>query len=342
MVDFRNRIEFMKPLVICTDEEIQQFLTSLDTMQGAVDVRSLVVSKQYDHIEVLGEKSFVIVFNTDFDRQDVDGNGISRIGLVRVSTDTQKEAGYGVSIQTEEIVKYSRMKEYNLCAIVFDLGISGANYKELGRMYDSNVPVKEWFRDIRPGLHYALTHLSENNKLLSANPSRLWRDNDITGSQIRFHVMVKGSDLEFVEAPTFTLYEDEPVNYLTMMVQFNIADFEKQSINKRLRNGREKRAMTGKVMVSGANYGYHVHPNGMRTIDKQEAETVREIFYLHSTYGNKYAKIGRMLEAQGMYYRDGGSWTSDRVRNIIKKESLYRGWVVYGDTKKFLPDIAII
>lgn len=325
----------MTEKIIKTDVEIERFVAELEYMEGGSDIRALVQEKNYQHIVKISRQSFVIVFNEDYDSCN------ARLALIRVSTDTQAERGNGASRQLDGILGYCKMKKYNLCAIAFDLGISGDNHDRLIKLYNSDIPVKDWFKDIRPGLHFVLSKLSPYNKLLAEQPNRVWRDNDMTGGQIRFACIARGSDLEFVYHPTITLYEADPMAYLTMMFHFNIADFDRRVLIKRLEDGRIRSVLEGRTSSNTA-YGYAKDKDGFKVVVPEEAEHVRMVFRLWK-HNRSYAKTAAAMNEHGHLYR-GRPWKYKDVEHIVQREPLHRynGYNTHGKKEKFYEKLVII
>ena len=321
--------------IIKTRAEVNKFLNELEIMKNGEDVRELIEARQYEYIVKLGEKSFAIVFDENYDCDN------ARIGYIRVSTEEQAENGNGVSIYLDELFGYRTMKRYNLCAIAFDLGISGDNKKDLMKALDE-VVFKDVFKDIRPGLHFALSHLTESNKILTADHNRLWRENDLTGALIRTIIFKRDSDLELINMPTVTLYEREPALYLTMMMQFNIAEFEKRTIVKRTYNGRKKKGLSPKKGCSRLKYGYTTDKDDYIIINEEEAKNVRKVYELYKQTGSP-TETANMMNALEMYRGD-ELWTVSEVEKIIRPRGLhtYNGYRTFGNEEEFYEDLVII
>ena len=321
---------------IQTEEERKEFAQMLCKYKESENLRELVLSGEYLYILVLSEKSFTIVFSEELTRDS------ARIGYVRVSTDTQTEKGYGISRQLDQILQHAQLREYNLCAIGFDLGISGDNHKDLMDKYNKSVDPKEFFKDIRPALHYVLSHLNENNKILACEPSRLWRENDMTGSMIRFMIMCAHSDLEFADDPRISLWETNCTVHLSHMVLFNIADFDRRSLVGRLKDGRKRKAMSGKNVTGRVAYGYYKDADGTEHIYEPEADVIRRMDTMRRQ-GCTYKNIADVLNLEGIKTHSGKPWTVSDIQRILTQAPIYRGWKTYGaGIEKFFPDLVIL
>ena len=113
----------MNTIIKSYDERMEFAAHLKDQYEHGEEIRQLVEQASYERIVVLGRKSFVIVFD---DNYDVVG---TRLGYARVSSEGQATAGYGISIQTSEIINYCRQKGFKLSVLAFDMGISGNNQK---------------------------------------------------------------------------------------------------------------------------------------------------------------------------------------------------------------------
>lgn len=321
---------------IQTENERQEFIQSLYKYKESEILREMVEGGEYEYILLLGQRSFVVVFSEDFFVTN------ARLGYVRVSTDTQTERGYGISRQIDQIIQYSKTKEYRICAIGFDLGISGANHMDLMSEYNKSTNSQEMFKEIRPALHYVLTNLTPKNKILSCEPSRLWRENDITGSMIRFMIMAAKSDLEFVDDPRISLWESNRSVYLSHMMIFNIADFDRASLKDKLRDGRERKALSGKNVTGKVAYGYYADEDGTEHICEPEADVIRSIAAMRD-HGCTYRVIAETLNLRGVQKHSKKPWTVSDIQRILTQSPIYRGWKTYGEgVKKFFPDLVIL
>ena len=127
---------------IIPDNQVQNFLNELGALQGGIDVYNAIKSGQYQYIISLDSKSFVIVFNDDYDLSD------SRIAYVRVSTDTQKERSTSVSKQYDEAKKfYIDKKAVKDSVTDCDLD-KMQNNKRIIKMHKSNRPDENKYKDM--------------------------------------------------------------------------------------------------------------------------------------------------------------------------------------------------
>ncbi len=320
--------------IVKTQQERTRFAQVVRRFKESSDVVDLVLHDDYLYVNVYADNSFVVIYDDDFDQ---DG---ARLGIVRVSSDTQAEKGYGISRQLEQIRTFANDKDYVLCSIGFDLGISGDNHKELIDRCNGNVKPKDFFKDVRPALHFTLSQLNEHNKILACEPSRLWRENDMTGSMIRFLIMCAGSDLEFAESPKITLYETNSTVHLSNMILYNIADFDRRTLVKRMYDGRKRKAATGKNVTGKFAFGYQGNRLGEQWVYEPEAEIVRDIFAYHEEQiPNK--EIADILNSENKLKRGGKQWIQQDIYRIINNP-LYHGWRIYGDTKTFMENLVIV
>lgn len=327
----------MNTIIKSYDERMEFAAHLKDQYEHGEEIRQLVEQASYERIVVLGRKSFVIVFD---DNYDVVG---TRLGYARVSSEGQATAGYGISIQTSEIINYCRQKGFKLSVLAFDMGISGNNQKELFKKMSTGEIPKEWMKDIRPGLYYVLKHANKNNKILSYNPSRLWRDNDVTGSLLRMLTILQGSDLEFTQHPSITLYEKDNGAYLSNEIQYCIADYDRRETVDKLNKGRHRAAKEGRHMSKVA-YGYEIDKQGVTHIVEEQAKVVRLVYsMIDDPKHPNYNKIAQTLTDEGIMRPSGKPWTPQALSNMYKNNRrIYEGWVFSCGEEIFKPELSII
>ena len=335
-VSLNKRISLYQKQVIRTAAELSEFREWLVAMRKDTDILSLLEDDILYCLK-LGEKSFAIVYDDVFECDDE-----GRIGYVRVSTDTQQEKSTAVLSQAEGIKKYCQFKDYTLKALVFDLNISGDNRELLKAEIVKATSGVEMFRNIRPGLYYVLTNLNKYNKVLSIDPSRLWRDNDVTGSMIRILIEIKNGDFEFVNNPALTLYATDNAMILQNQINYVIADYERRTNNARIQTGRKNAALAGKCGMNSCRFGYRPNKNGYKEINKQEAEIVELAYAIWKQY-KKPGKTAELLNRMGKLRR-GKEWKPYQISDLVSPaaQQCYAGYLSYGNEKTWHEELVII
>ncbi|HAR6768581.1 TPA: recombinase family protein [Staphylococcus aureus] len=127
---------------------------------------------------------------------------------------------------------------------------------------------------------------------------------------------------------------DKAFDRLKLNIFISLAELESDNIGEQVKNGIKEKAKQGKMITTHAPFGYHYH-NGIFTINKSEASTVKAVFnYYLQGYG--YKKIAQYLEADDKFINR----KPYQVRNIILNPN-YCGRVInqYGQYENMFPSI---
>lgn len=324
-------------VIVKTIEERQEFISVLkEKYDHGEEIQELIEEIGYEYIVLLGDKSFVVVFDEDCNTEG------SRLGTVRVSSEGQAAKGYGLTVQTEKIMEYCDSKNLTLNMLAFDMGITGNNSSKIMNAILKDIPLSQWFKDIRPGLYYVMQRLNSNNKLIAYDPSRLWRDNDTTGSAVRMQIIAMESDVEFVIHPEITLREMDSNQYMLNTIQFVFAEYDRRSIVNKLDGGRKRAAKSGKH-TSPAAYGYRT-VKGEAYIIKKEAEVIRLVYEYIERDRVTYKVAADCLNHAGYRKRSGKEWTVQDISSIYKKNrELYTKGAIHSCGMTFEnPDLIIV
>lgn len=298
--------------IVKTESERRKFISALEhKYEHGEEIKELIENWGYDYIVLLGEKSFVVVFDEDCNHEGC------RLGTVRVSSEGQAAKGYGLAVQTEKIMEHCESKDLTLNMLAFDMGITGNNSSKIINAIAHDVPLSQWFKTIRPGLYYVMERLTPENRLLAYDPSRLWRDNDTTGGAIRMQVLSMDSDVEFVTHPEITLREMDGNQYMINTMTFVFAEYDRRSIVNKLDGGRKRAAKSGKH-TSPAAYGYQTK-KGEAYIVPEEANVICIIYNLIGNNHYKYRQVVDYLNRTGQRKRSGKEWTVQDICAIYKK-----------------------
>ena len=149
-------------------------------------------------------------------------------GYVRVSTETQRERGYGLDTQRGAIEQYCADNGLALLNIFEDRGISGTEAVES----DGDEIVSK-----RKGLLQLLSALNGPSTIVVLNTSRLWRS-DIAKVLIRREIERKGGEVVSIEQPRYSIYKKDPSEVLISGMFELLDEYERISIALKLAKGR--------------------------------------------------------------------------------------------------------
>ena len=135
-------------------------------------------------------------------------------GYIRVSTQTQVEKGYGLKTQKQAINEYCKKHHMELVELFVDKGISGTEID-------------------RKGLTELLTAFNGVRKVVVLNTSRLWR-NDTAKVLIQRTLRQAHADVISIEQPTYSLYTDDPNDFLLNGIIELLDQYERLNINLKL------------------------------------------------------------------------------------------------------------
>ena len=157
-------------------------------------------------------------------------------GCIRVSTQTQVEKGYGLLTQKQAIKKYYVAHHMELVELFVDEGISGTEID-------------------RKGLTELLTAFNGIRKVIVLNTSRLWRS-DTAKVLIQRTLRQAHADVISIEQPTYSLYTDDPNDFLLNDIIELLDQYERLNINLKLARGRRTKAKAGIKGCGIAPLGY--------------------------------------------------------------------------------------
>ncbi len=112
---------------------------------------------------------------------------------------------------------------------------------------------------------------------------------------------------------------------LLITIMSSLAQEESRSVSENCTWGLRKRFADGKVTVPFQRFlGYDIGPNGELIVNKEEAETVRQIYQLF-LQGKTYNSIAKILTDDGIKTPgDKDKWSIGTVKSILSNEK-YKG-----------------
>jgi len=254
------------------------------------------------------------------DRVDVDENGnfLINIGYLRVSTDRQAELGYGLDIQENEIVRYCKNNGLTNLVLFIDDGYTGTKMKDRPAL----AAIMEAIQDFNAG-HSNI----RIDSLIVARIDRLGRTLLGTLQFIQDYIVAKKDsknsevntnkeDINFISvAENYCRVEkNNPQGKFLLMLFASLAEFDRDLIVKKLKDGMIARVEEGK-WPGGGNipYGYSYNSKtGILEVVPEEAEKIKEAFRLYMDEKMSPQKIATRLGFKG----------EKIVMNILRRKSL--------------------
>lgn len=279
---------------------------------------AVATKRAYKLENILQMMPFMKIVIDDCVEVDENGNFLINIGYLRVSTDRQAELGYGLDIQEKEIVRYAQLSGLTNLVLFIDDGYTGT------KMTD------------RPALAAIMENIKRYNNgesnlriesFIVARIDRLGRTLLGTLQFIQDYIVSKkdskGStinnnrdDINFISvAENYCRIErNNPQGKFLLMLFASLAEFDRDQIVKKLKDGMISRVEAGK-WPGGGNipYGYKYNKvTGVLEVVPEQAEKIREIFRLYIVEKMSPQKIATRLGFKG----------EKIVMNILRRKSL--------------------
>ena len=234
---------------------------------------------------------------------------------IRVSTETQKQDGFGLETQEEWGVSLS--KELSFEHKIWNEGSASSSNDNL---------------DKRPVLLNLLDEMErgEIKHLYVYNSDRLSR-NQNTWGLIRWKIS-KNSVLLYTGRDTSPIDTNDPTQNLVMGVLSEISQYENQIRRIRLTSGKFKKVKLGGWMGGPTPFGYQ-NIDGYLRVHPTEGKWVRKIYEDYSN-GHTTTEIRSTLLANGVRTRRGNPrWSLGSIRSVLTNTH-YNGSYVVNDKSK--------
>lgn len=238
---------------------------------------------------------------------------------IRVSTDGQVEK-FGLPVQREEIIKYAKEHDIEIVAWYEDDGISGKTPE-------------------RPGLQDMFAALNDCpvDSVIVLNVSRLWRS-DLCGGIVRYTISQSHADIISVQEPNYSLYTEDPSDYLINSIFQALAVYDRMNINIKLRTARRHKGKKGDKPCGTANLGYTWEKGAI--VPDKNADMVRDMFVAYSN-NKSYAALQRYCKQRGYKTIHNKDFSRQSLKNIITNK-FYIGVTTYNNESVAGNHIAII
>jgi DNA invertase Pin-like site-specific DNA recombinase len=226
---------------------------------------------------------------------------------LRVSTDSQADAGYGLEIQEQACREWLRKQRHRLVEVCTDAGRSGT--LDVGH---------------RPGLAQALALVGAEraDAVLVYRLDRLARDL-ILQEQVLAELHRRGKQLSScdpTEDANLKYSPDDPTRALVRRMLGSIAAYEREVIRLRLMAGRARKKLEGGYAGGPPPFGF-VAVRGQLVQVAEEQKVIGRMRRLRKG-GLSYQAIADRLEADGIQSRAShGKWRTDTIRGILLRDS---------------------
>lgn len=253
---------------------------------------------------------------------DEDGNYLVNVGYLRVSTDKQAEEGYGLDIQEEKVVKHARDKGLTNLVLFIDDGFTGTKMERPA--LDGIKGMIEDFNDGNTPIRINCMVVNKMDRLgrtllgtLQFLQDYLFAKND---SKSAFNRNKYCISFYSVDEPGCSFDKKTPMVTFMLGIFCTLAEFDRDTIVGKLKDGRKKRVAEGKWLGGGNTpYGYRYDRDlSQLIVVPEEAEKIREIFRLYIEEKMPPQKISDRLGFKG----------DKQIRDILTRKSL-TGCIIY-------------
>jgi len=234
---------------------------------------------------------------------------------IRVSTEEQAKHGFSIRAQSEKLVNYAKIKEWDIYDLYIDEGLSGKNLEREA--------IKRLINDVRN---------EKVNNVLVFKIDRLTRS---TKDLIDLIELFTKYNCDF-NSLTESIDTSSPTGRMFIKIIGLFAEFERETIVERIKIGLERKVIEGYSLCSSTtSYGY-IRPKGQKVqkIDRIESKIVKKIYAMY--LANKdISDITEELNKTKIKKKKNKLWSNKTVINILKNPN-YIGKVRYGiNTNKY-------
>lgn len=235
------------------------------------------------------------------------------VSYFRTSGRTElQNGGYGLSTQKSEVRKMIRENGWKCVGEFVDDGISGSvvNRDGLQKMFLT----EDW------------------DCVVVYSTDRLWRC-DLSTAIIKHTLKTKGVDVKSVKETNYTLYSDNPSDFLVNSFMELLNSYEKMIITQRLVSSRRQKVLKTKTTSGLLPIGYcWKKKNNVKrvVVDQDVKEVVKDIF---GSY-NKGMKVSEIYRDTNLRLIEMGrkKMSYQGVKHILSNP-FYSGVVRWGDIK---------
>jgi len=222
----------------------------------------------------------------------------------RVSTEEQAKEGVSIDTQLSALRKYADLMGWEIAGEYVDPGVSGAT-------------------DDRPGFKHLMMDARKHRFDIIA-VSKL--DRFFRNLRLLLNYIHEFDELgiKFVSISE-NLDTSTPFGKFAVQIMGVIAEFERERIAERIRDGRRYRTSQGKWTAGSTPYGYKWLPKEQRwEIVEKEAEIVKYIYHLYLNEKMGIMQIPHRLYQEGYHAHRGGTFANSLVHRILSQPA-YKG-----------------
>ena len=232
---------------------------------------------------------------------------------LRVSTEQQTEK-FGLDVQRAEIEEYASKNDIQIIQWFSDEGITG-------KIVD------------RPELQNMFMSFEENADVkfvICLCCNRLWRS-DIAGGLVRYTLSKFKADIISVQEPRYSLYTEDPSEYLINSIMSALASYDRMTINLKLSTARKLKASKGNKACGSSPFGYRWQDAEI-VIDYNNHLVVQDIYRMFSQ-NQSLAETAKAAKSKGYKTSTGKDFSKQSISNMLHND-FYIGIVTH-DGKKY-------
>ena len=243
-------------------------------------------TKNHKLSNILELSHYMKIVIDDYVDVDENGNYLINVGYLRVSTDRQADFGYGLDLQEATVTNYCKSNNLSNLVLFIDDGYTGTNMD-------------------RPALQGIISHIQDFNNgksnirintMVIPRVDRLARTLLGTLQFIQDYIVAKKDsknsivnsnkeDINFISVQEnyCRIDKENPQGKFLLMLFATLAEYDRDLIVQKLKDGRRARVASGKWLGGGNTpYGYRYDKASARLIVvPEEADKIREIFKLY-------------------------------------------------------------
>jgi site-specific DNA recombinase len=239
------------------------------------------------------------------------------LGYTRVSTNGQED-NTSIDIQLRSIAAYCESQQWKLVRCHSDVA-TGSNFN-------------------RPGFKKLKQELMENGfaGIVVYKLDRLSRS-IVDG--YGFIQELEKKDKFFISVTESQINTATPEGRLFLSMIFSFAEYERNIITKRMKEGREAKAREG-IKSQGAVFGYRYDENKELIVVAEEAEKVQIFFKMYKQF-QSLARVKHFLDTNNMQNRNGKNFSRQALHFMLNNK-FYTGILIQGSIETSGKHIAII
>jgi len=218
---------------------------------------------------------------------------------VRVSTEEQAQEGFSIRAQEQKLKDFTRIKDWSIYNIYIDEGISAKNITE-------RPAVTKMIEDIKSG-HVKNVVVFKIDRLTRSTGDLVYLIDLFNDYDCAFNSLMESIDTQTASGRMF------------LKIIGIFAEFERENIAERVRLGHERKAREGYSLCSlHSSYGYD-RANGQKiqTINKKEAEIVKQIFDWYVNQNMSLMGIAKRLNLMKVATKHNCLWTNNTVKLVL-------------------------